>query len=364
VSKAVFVSRAICDYLFFPRLAGGIKTLFVVARFVLYYKYYSTPTYSTTRQPICLLHTLRSTLEKRVAVGRRKTTKRVWTHTLSWARRAQHHTHSLSPLLDDTITHTMSRKDTAPLYKLIVLGDGGVGKTALTIQLCLNHFVEEYDPTIEDSYRKQVVLDGQTAMLEILDTAGQEEYTALRDQWIRDGEGFILVYSITSRSSFSRIRTYYEQIQRVKEDDEGFSVVIVGNKSDRNAERVVSTDDGRALARELNSGFFEASAKLNVNIENAFFDCVRACRIQRNGGQVEQPADTGAAQPLVTPGVAAGGAPVNNQTPAPVQKAAQSSTNPPPAQQSAPAQKTAPAAKDKAEPKKKKDKKKKKCVIM
>lgn len=255
----------------------------------------------------------------------------------------------------------MSRKDTAPLYKLIVLGDGGVGKTALTIQLCLNHFVEEYDPTIEDSYRKQVVLDGQTAMLEILDTAGQEEYTALRDQWIRDGEGFILVYSITSRSSFSRIRTYYEQIQRVKEDDEGFSVVIVGNKSDRNAERVVSTDDGRALARELNSGFFEASAKLNVNIEKAFFDCVRACRIQRNGGQVEQPANTGAAQqPLVATGAAMGGAPVNN-TPAPVQKAP---SNPPAAQQPAPTQKAAPVSKDKAEPKKKKDKKKKKCVIM
>jgi GTPase KRas protein len=56
-----------------------------------------------------------------------------------------------------------------------VLGDGGVGKTALTIQLCSNHFVEEYDPTIEDSYRKQVVIDDEASLLEILDTAGQEE---------------------------------------------------------------------------------------------------------------------------------------------------------------------------------------------
>ena len=54
-------------------------------------------------------------------------------------------------------------------------------------------------------------------MLEVLDTAGQEEYTALRDQWIRDGEGFVLVYSITSRASFSRITKFYNQIQRVKE---------------------------------------------------------------------------------------------------------------------------------------------------
>lgn len=54
------------------------------------------------------------------------------------------------------------------LYKIVVLGDGGVGKTALTIQLCLNHFVETYDPTIEDSYRKQVVIDDQACIMEIL----------------------------------------------------------------------------------------------------------------------------------------------------------------------------------------------------
>ena len=58
---------------------------------------------------------------------------------------------------------------------------GGVGKSALTIQLIQNHFVEEYDPTIEDSYRKQVVIDGETCLLDILDTAGQEEYSATRD---------------------------------------------------------------------------------------------------------------------------------------------------------------------------------------
>ena len=66
---------------------------------------------------------------------------------------------------------------------------GGVGKSALTIQLIQNHFVDEYDPTIEDSYRKQVVIDGETCLLDILDTAGQEEYSAMRDQYMRTGEG-------------------------------------------------------------------------------------------------------------------------------------------------------------------------------
>lgn len=98
------------------------------------------------------------------------------------------------------------------LYKLVVLRDGGVGKTALTIQLCLNHFVETYDPTIEDSYRKQVQIDNQSCMMEVLNTSGQNEYIALRDQWIRNGEGFILVYSTSLRSSFAGIQKFHHQI--------------------------------------------------------------------------------------------------------------------------------------------------------
>lgn len=189
------------------------------------------------------------------------------------------------------------------LYKLVVLGDGGVGKTALTIQLCLNHFVETYDPTIEDSYRKQVQIDGQSCMLEVLDTAGQEEYTALRDQWIRDGEGFILVYSISSRSSFTRIQKFHHQIQRVKESSIAGSptypgspmshnslgsaafgpapIMLVGNKCDRVTEREVSTQEGSALAKQLNCEFVEASAKNCVNVEKAFYDVVRQLRRQR-----------------------------------------------------------------------------------
>ncbi|KAG9245065.1 ras-2 protein [Calycina marina] len=184
------------------------------------------------------------------------------------------------------------------LYKLVVLGDGGVGKTALTIQLTLQHFVETYDPTIEDSYRKQVVIDGQTCVLEVLDTAGQEEYTALRDQWIRDGEGFVLVYSISSRSSFTRIQRFHNQIQRVKESSASspsyagspmsqatpntpVPIMLVGNKSDRLTEREVSTQEGHALARELGCEFVEASAKNCVNVEKAFYDVVRQLRRQR-----------------------------------------------------------------------------------
>ena len=142
-------------------------------------------------------------------------------------------------------------------------------------------------------------------MLEVLDTAGQEEYTALRDQWIRDGEGFVLVYSITSRPSFRSIQKFYSQIQRVKESSNAGSpiagsylgspispstiqgsswpapVMLVGNKSDRVTEREVSTQEGNALAKELGCDFVEASAKNCINVERAFYDVVRTLRKQK-----------------------------------------------------------------------------------
>ncbi|KAF5285164.1 hypothetical protein FQA39_LY16752 [Lamprigera yunnana] len=74
-------------------------------------------------------------------------------------------------------------------YKIVVLGSGGVGKSALTVQFVQGIFVEKYDPTIEDSYRKQVEVDGQQCMLEILDTAGTEQFTAMRDLYMKNGQG-------------------------------------------------------------------------------------------------------------------------------------------------------------------------------
>ena len=100
------------------------------------------------------------------------------------------------------------------------LAAGGVGKSALTIQLIQNHFVDEYDPTIEDSYRKQVVIDGETCLLDILDTAGQEEYSAMRDQYMRTGEGFLCVFAIDNMKSFEDIESYRGQIRRVKDADD------------------------------------------------------------------------------------------------------------------------------------------------
>lgn len=90
-----------------------------------------------------------------------------------------------------------------------------------------------------DSYRKQCDIDDETALLDVLDTAGQEEYSAMREQYMRTGEGFLLVYSITSRQSFEEITTFQQQILRVKDKDY-FPMVVVGNKCDLEGEREVS----------------------------------------------------------------------------------------------------------------------------
>lgn len=90
-----------------------------------------------------------------------------------------------------------------------------------------------------DSYRKQCVIDDEVALLDVLDTAGQEEYSAMREQYMRTGEGFLLVYSITSRQSFEEIKTFQQQILRVKDKDY-FPIIVVGNKCDLEGERQVS----------------------------------------------------------------------------------------------------------------------------
>uniref|UniRef100_A0A3B3H712 Ras-related protein Rap-1b n=1 Tax=Oryzias latipes TaxID=8090 RepID=A0A3B3H712_ORYLA len=151
-------------------------------------------------------------------------------------------------------------------YKLVVLGSGGVGKSALTVQFVQGIFVEKYDPTIEDSYRKQVEIDGQQCMLEILDTAGTEQFTAMRDLYMKNGQGFALVYSITAQSTFNDLQDLREQILRVK-DTEDVPMILVGNKCDLEVERVVAKESGIGLARQWNScAFLETSAKSKINV--------------------------------------------------------------------------------------------------
>ncbi|GJJ70933.1 Ras-related protein Rap-1B [Entomortierella parvispora] len=160
-------------------------------------------------------------------------------------------------------------------YKLVVLGSGGVGKSALTVQFVQSEFVDQYDPTIEDSYRKQVEVDGQQCMLEILDTAGTEQFTAMRDLYMKNGQGFILVFSIISPSTFEELTELHQQIIRVK-DSMTVPIVLVGNKCDLESDRLVPRSDGDRLSMEWGSApFYETSARTGVNVDEVFYDLVR-----------------------------------------------------------------------------------------
>jgi GTPase KRas len=124
-------------------------------------------------------------------------------------------------------------------------------------------------------------------MIEVLDTAGQEEYTAMREQYMRAGEGFVLVYSITSRSSFKRVKLYHDQLLGVKKDTPT-PIVLVGNKCDlaTSPAREVSTEDGEALAKELGvRSFFETSAKTPVHVDEAFEEAVMGIQAAKRAEQ-------------------------------------------------------------------------------
>ncbi|XP_070499963.1 ras-like protein 2 [Chironomus tepperi] len=162
-------------------------------------------------------------------------------------------------------------------FKLVVVGSGGVGKSCITIQFIQSYFCSDYDPTIEDSYTKRLVIDDVPAKLDILDTAGQEEFSAMREQYMRSGEGFLLVFSVTDYASFEEIYKFHRQILRVKDRDE-FPMLMVGNKSDLEAQRVVSIDKAQELSRQLKIPYLECSAKVRINVDQAFTELVRIVR--------------------------------------------------------------------------------------
>lgn len=180
----------------------------------------------------------------------------------------------------------------APHYKLVVVGNGGVGKSALTIQFIQQYFVTDYDPTIEDSYTKQCLIDGDVCKLDVLDTAGQEEFSAMREQYMRTGDGFVLVFSVTDRASFDEVHRLHKQILRVKDRD-FYPMVLVANKVDLEQQRVVSQAEMEQFARHLgNVRVLEASAKYRLNVDQVFFDLVRQIRRFHNAERGRNPDQT------------------------------------------------------------------------
>ncbi|KAG6878071.1 hypothetical protein C0992_008650 [Termitomyces sp. T32_za158] len=160
-------------------------------------------------------------------------------------------------------------------YNIVVLGAGGVGKSALTVRFIKDVFVENYDPTIEEEYRRTITVDGQLSSLEVLDTAGAEQFTSLNEVYIKSGRGFVLVFRLTSLREVDNLR---KQIYRIKGEDRDVPIVVVGTKLDLVSEREVQRTTISSLASRWALPFYETSAKKNWHITDVFEDLVRQMR--------------------------------------------------------------------------------------
>jgi len=180
------------------------------------------------------------------------------------------------------------KKAEVEVHKLIIVGTGGVGKSALTLMFMYGDFVEEYDPTLSDSYRKLVTLDGREMNIDILDTAGQEDYSAMRDNYYRTGEGFMCVYSVIMEDSFNKLQGFFDAIIRVS-DKEKVPFLLVGNKIDLESQRQVDSIRGQELAAKYDCSFMETSAKNNTNVDEAFMVLLKliVASKEKNGGSKE-----------------------------------------------------------------------------
>jgi len=174
-------------------------------------------------------------------------------------------------------------------FNVVVMGTGSVGKSALVVQFTTNTFVEDYDPTVEDSFRKDVLVDGKTSVLDILDTAGQEEFESLYDRWVRPAHGFLLMYSLTLKATFEEVQVLKDKIVRIKDtmaeatgtEEAVIPMVLVGNKCDLEQDREVTYEEGKAIADKWGCAFFETSAKTKKNVHECMHELIREIRNTR-----------------------------------------------------------------------------------
>ena len=157
-----------------------------------------------------------------------------------------------------------------PKYKLIFLGDQGVGKSCILNRFMNDTFTEEYQATIGlDFQSKNVQIDNQDIHLLLYDTAGQEKFRSLIPMYTRDANIILLVYEVTSKDSFLHLNHWLNDLTTVKKDEVIF--VVVGNKTDLEDKREVSREEGEQFAKDNDYLFAEVSAKYGEGFEDLFY---------------------------------------------------------------------------------------------
>ncbi|KAA0199858.1 hypothetical protein HAZT_HAZT001334 [Hyalella azteca] len=159
-------------------------------------------------------------------------------------------------------------------FKVVLLGEGCVGKTSLVLRYVEDKFNERHISTIQASFlMKKISIDGKRLQLSIWDTAGQERFHALGPIYYRDSQGAILVYDITDMDSYHKVQDWVRELRRMLGDN--IVLAIAGNKSDLSANRVVDCTTAQQYAEEVGAFHFETSARLNEGVEELFLDLSR-----------------------------------------------------------------------------------------
>lgn len=155
------------------------------------------------------------------------------------------------------------------MFKILIIGNSSVGKTSFLFRYADDSFTSAFVSTVGIDFKVKTVIRREKRMkLQIWDTAGQERYRTITTAYYRGAMGFILMYDVTNEESFNSVQDWVTQIKTYSWDNA--QVILVGNKSDMESERVVTYDRGKQLADQLGLEFFETSAKENINVKNVF----------------------------------------------------------------------------------------------
>jgi len=155
------------------------------------------------------------------------------------------------------------------LFKLLLIGDSGVGKSCLLLRFADDTYTDSYISTIGVDFKiRTIELEGKTVKLQIWDTAGQERFRTITSSYYRGAHGIIIVYDVTDADTFANVKTWLGEIERYAVD--GVKRLLVGNKSDLVDKKVVDYNTAKDFADEVGIPFLEASAKSSSNVEQAF----------------------------------------------------------------------------------------------
>ncbi|XP_022447104.1 ras-related protein Rab-1B isoform X2 [Neophocaena asiaeorientalis asiaeorientalis] len=167
------------------------------------------------------------------------------------------------------------------LFKLLLIGDSGVGKSCLLLRFADDTYTESYISTIGVDFKiRTIELDGKTIKLQIWDTAGQERFRTITSSYYRGAHGIIVVYDVTDQESYANVKQWLQEIDRYA--SENVNKLLVGNKSDLTTKKVVDNTTAKEFADSLGIPFLETSAKNATNVEQAFL--TMAAEIKRRMG--------------------------------------------------------------------------------